>query len=212
MRREGRERIEDYLRNMPVRKVQLGAGPNFLDGWLNTDYEPTVAGLVFLDVTREFPLPSGCLDFNFSEHLIEHVSHQSALFMLNEAFRTLRPGGTIRVATPNLQNFLSLFGTSDSLHAKRYVEWSVEMNQFPQHGTTACFVLNNMLRAWGHQFIYDPATLESTLRKAGFSDIVLCGVGESRHPELRDLESHGLIIGEENNLFETMVLEGTRPI
>lgn len=202
--------IEQYLRSTPVRKLQLGSGPNLLEGWLNTDFEPCTAEVAFLDATKKFPLPSECLDFVFSEHLIEHVSHESALLMLAECFRTLRPGGVIRLATPNLQNFLRLFEANPLPDRVHYVQWAIKRNRLPQYPAAACFVLNNMFRNWGHQFLYDPVTLESTLRRAGFAEVKTCSVGESPHPELHNIESHGRRIGEDSNRFETMVLEAMR--
>ena len=36
------EIIRDYLKAHSIRKLQLGAGGNDAEGWLNTDIEPTV--------------------------------------------------------------------------------------------------------------------------------------------------------------------------
>ena len=33
--------VNEYIAAHPVRKLQIGAGPNSLKGWLNTDIEPS---------------------------------------------------------------------------------------------------------------------------------------------------------------------------
>jgi hypothetical protein len=53
-----------------------------------------------------------------------------------------------------------------------------------------CFNLNKAFRGWGHQFLYNAAALEATLREAGFALIERSAYGESAHPELRSLEKH----------------------
>ena len=60
-------RIDQYIRNNPVRKLQIGAGENSKPGWLNTDIEP-LAGQAYLDAGRPFPLPdrSSAISKNFT--------------------------------------------------------------------------------------------------------------------------------------------------
>ena len=66
------------------------------------------------------------------------------------------------------------------------------------------------MRAWGHRFVYDFPTLQSTMEAAGWREIRSCVPGESDDLHLRNLESHGITIGHSNNLFETMVAEGRK--
>jgi hypothetical protein len=46
--------IKRYLASTEVRKLQIGAGPNDLPGWLNTDIMPEKEQ-AFLDATKPFP-------------------------------------------------------------------------------------------------------------------------------------------------------------
>jgi predicted SAM-dependent methyltransferase len=54
---------------------------------------------------------------------------------------------------------------------------------------TPCEMLNEQMRLWGHQFLYDEAELTDLLRACGFTRIERVEHGESREPELRGLES-----------------------
>lgn len=68
------------------------------------------------------------------------------------------------------------------------------------------------MRGWGHQFIYDFATLRATLEAVGFCDVVGCAVHDSPEPGLARLEGHGFDDGNEHfTRFETLVVEARQP-
>jgi hypothetical protein len=50
--------------------------------------------------------------------------------------------------------------------------------------------LNRAFHGWGHQFLYNRATLEAALRGAGFANVMFCRYGQSDRPELAGLERH----------------------
>ena len=211
-------RIRDYLAAHTVRKLQIGAGPNEFDGWLNADYSPRSRSAIFMDATQPFPLPSGSFDFIFSEHMIEHVPFEQGQKMIAESFRVLKPGGTIRIATPNLEKVAALETAGPTEAQLRYVRWAIEHHveyaprddSGAESGYRPSYVINNFFWGFGHYFVYDPASLGGALRRAGFVNVRSFMPGESDVPELRGLETHARLIGEEFNLFETMVLQATK--
>ena len=205
--RAQRDLIAAFLRTAP-RRLHLGAGPNVLPGWLNTDLDARpAAGVARLDATKPFPLPDGCCDVVFCEHLIEHLSFADGGHCLRECRRVLRRGGVVRVATPNLRRIAGL--------AVGEAQWYLNeaaphlARNYPGVPPLAAVVVNNFFRDWGHQFIYDAESLSYALESAGFADVRECAVGESEHPELRGVEHHGVLIGDRMNRFETLVLEAT---
>jgi SAM-dependent methyltransferase len=197
-----RRQIDRYLAAHPERKLQLGAGGHPVEGWLNTDLHdygrPTE--LVYLDVRKPFPLPDASFDFVYSEHMLEHLTYDEGQRCLRESLRVLRPGGTIRIATPSLERIAGLYDAGD-LEA-RYVRWAVETLDPEVDAPLPGVVVNNFFHSWGHRFVYDPQTLRHALRQAGFVDIEERPVGE--------LEHH-LAEAPEFNEYETVVLEGRRP-
>jgi predicted SAM-dependent methyltransferase len=192
--------------------LQIGAGPNILEGWLNSDQYPTSRGVVFLNATKPFPFEDCTFDYILSEHQIEHLTYKQGLFMLGECYRVLKPGGKMRVATPDLQTLIGLYAPERSDLQQRYIRWITD-KFLPQIGIySECFVINSAFRDHGHQFIYDHATLESAMEEVGFVDIARYAPGESDDETLRGIESHGKSAGNEDmNRFETMVLEAKRP-
>jgi SAM-dependent methyltransferase len=212
------ESIRRYLETHAVRKLQIGAGPNALDGWLNADFTPRRQADIFMDATRPFPLPANSFDFIFSEHMIEHVPFAAGRRMIAECYRVLKPGGRIRIATPNLEQIAGLRTPIPSAEQRRYVSWAVANHVSGALETDRrdniyrpAYVINNFFWEFGHYFVYDLETLVATLSAAGFLDAVVCAPGESAVRELHGLETHGTLIGEEYNRFETMVVEARKP-
>lgn len=199
-RRQRGKLIREYLAQNEQRKLQLGAAENVLPGWLNTDLHgygrPDV---VYLDVRKPFPLPDASFDFVYSEHMIEHLSYTEGQHCLRESLRVLRPGGTVRVATPSLERLAALYDDGDV--ARRYVHWAVENLEPDVAAPLPGVVINNFFRSWGHRFLYDPATLRHALLATGFVEVVEKPVGA--------LERH-LAETPEFNELETFVLEATR--
>jgi predicted SAM-dependent methyltransferase len=202
-----RRLVEEHLRG-PVGKLHIGCGGYLLAGWLNADAEPVSAEVLRLDATQPFALPDDRFEYVFSEHMIEHVSYGEGLSMLRECRRVLRPGGRIRISTPDLAFLIELYRRDPSELQSRYMEWSARQYPEVRSGDPA-FVINNFVRDWGHRFIYDEASLRRSLTEAGFSSLRRCQLQESADPALRNLENEGRMPPSFLRL-ETMTIEGEK--
>jgi hypothetical protein len=91
-----------------------------------------------------------------------------------------------------------------------YIRWATD--QFIPWAPIAdrAFVVNNFVRDWGHQFIYDDATLSVTLRGIGFVDVVRQKLLESNVEALRGLENETRMPRGFLSL-ETLTLEASKP-
>jgi predicted SAM-dependent methyltransferase len=198
-----------YFESHRIRKLQVAAGGNSLDGWLNTDLQPSL-GVLFLDAGKPFPFNAGSFDYVFSEHFIEHLDYLQGLHFLRECYRVLKPGGKIRISTPDLSFLIQLYHEPDSEAHQEYVRWSIKECCLHADVPFEAFVINNFFHDWGHQFIYDYRTLEHALQRAGFVHPKRLAVGCSDDENLRDIERHGQWIPPEHNQLESMVVEAEK--
>jgi predicted SAM-dependent methyltransferase len=203
--------LDIYLQSHSVPKLLLGAGTIALEGWFNTDLNPKLKTIYYMDAASPFPIDNSVFEYVFSEHLIEHLTRQQGSLMLKECFRVLKPGGKIRVATPNLEVLLGLYHDQANPLAQEYIKWITDKSiRLPVYKPS--IVINNAFYNWGHQFLYDRELLEMALREAGFINIQQYAPLSSDDSNLRNLEIHGIAANNQQmNNFETMVLEAVRP-
>jgi predicted SAM-dependent methyltransferase len=197
-----------YLAAAPSPKLHLGCGQHVLKGWLNADLYPLASGVLHVDASRRFPFCTATFDRIYSEHLIEHLTYMQGRGMLDECFRVLKPGGRIRISTPDLMFLTDLLSQERTELQERYVDWmsrQVEGDVAPN----GVVVLNHFVRSWGHRFIYDAGVLSEALSCAGFSAIVRCEVGKSADPAFQGLENE-VRMPEGFLALESMVFEAQR--
>lgn len=203
--------IEDYLRKSKTAKLHIGAGPNQLREWLNTDLTPRTENAIFLDATEPFPFQNATFDYIYTEHLIEHISYSEGQEMLKECFRILKPGGKLRIATPDFDVFMGLGCEGKNEEQARYIEWYRQKYLQQLDVRPDIYIINSIFHNWGHQFVYDKDSLERSMTKAGFKKVTRCLPGKSDDSVFFGIEHHGKAIGSESaNRFETMVLEAVK--
>lgn len=206
------EKINEYLLSNLTRKLHLGAGPNILPDWLNTDIAPQSQDVVALDLSKPLPFEDETFDYVASEHFIEHMTLADGIRLLGECFRILKKGGKVRVATPDITRLLALYTAEPSELQKNYVDWINRTFLAGITGYNPTVILNNMFYNWGHRFIYDQNLLALIMTKAGFAELAIQPVGESPDPNFAGIEKHGHLVGaSEFNAYETIAVEGRKP-
>jgi len=133
--------------------------------------------------------------------------------MLAECHRVLKPGGRIRIATPDLERIVSLHGAHGDDARARYVRWCTDAFLPHADAYRPAFVINQLFRGWGHRFLYDEETLAASLATAGFAEPTRHAYGQSGDPSLAGIETHGSDQpDDEPFVFEALVVEAERPI
>ncbi len=174
--------------NVDHKKLHLGCGTNLIPGWVNVDLSKS-RGVTPWDLTKPFPIESGSIDYIYSEHFIEHITREQAKELLFECYRVLRVGGVFRISTPDLKKLVNEY-LSGNLS-----EWS-DLGWNP---ASPCALINEGMRLWDHQFLYDVEELTGLIKDCGFSHIEQVAWRDSGHAELKGLECrpfHGDLILE----------------
>ena len=198
-----RRTIEAHLAQTEEPRLYIGAGPMRLHGWLNSDL---IAGDVFLDLGRPLPLPDECLAYMFGEHVIGSLSEAAGAALLREAHRVLRPGGVLRLTTPDLAKLIALYRDENPVVSRQeFTRFLGEITDKP--GRRPAQMLNDLLRLWGIRYTYDEEDLVAKLRDAGFAEVQRVEAGASEHAALSGIERHGEAWV---NRSESLCVEATR--
>jgi len=170
-------------------KLNLGCGAHPFQGWQNIDLIDH-PGVIKHDLSKGLPkdfLPNS-VDYIYTEHFIEHITRQEASNLLIHCYLRLRPGGKLRISTPDLETVVG-----DYMDGKidRWLPTWAPYNK--------CQMLNQGLREWGHQYVYDFEDLVDLLNSTGFTISYKVKHKSSSYEQLRGLEVrpyHGDLIME----------------
>lgn len=162
-------------------RVNYGCGGNIIDGWLNLDRFPSEAkGYMCTDLLDTHPFEDGSVFFGFSEDVLEHLSQAESIFFLSEIYRSLAPGGVMRLSFPGLEGVLRKHYTP--VNGRRIQEGEIEAYAF-----------------WDHIHFYSEDELLTVAKHLGFSVVKFFEFGDSDYPELKNMETRRHQIGLNTN-------------
>jgi predicted SAM-dependent methyltransferase len=181
--------------------LDIGCGPNPSPEFINLDYLWRPGVDLCWDLAHGLPLATDSLAGIFSEHCIEHVPLDVADALLAECFRVLRPGGSLRLVTPDAERYLvgyaALRGDPDG-------EALPKAHQDTYHGVyTPAMSVNRVFGQFGHRFIWDFETFEVLLQRHGFVEVRRASFGTGRDPKL--------VLDTERRVPGSLYVEAVKP-
>jgi predicted SAM-dependent methyltransferase len=201
-------------------KLNLGCGSLRPIGWTNTDsslnaniqkipligkqiakifnpIEYESENFIYMNLNKRWSYENDSVDVVYASHLFEHLTLNSTDVFLKEAYRTLKPGGVIRIVVTDLykicKKYISEFennnfeGTSTD-----FIMWAINMHHEGQYGNPR-FIKKIFLEWQGyphqHKFMYDDKSLSNKLTQFGFKNLKSLSYGISDLiPEIKDVE------------------------
>lgn len=133
--------------------LDVGCGPNVNSTKINLDYEWRPGIDICCDITAGLPLPDQYVAGVFSEHCLEHISFDAALFVLREFYRVLKAGAYVRIIVPDLEIYVEryeLFRKTGEC-SMPYASGDVRADGI----YSPALSMNRIFRSHGHQFTYD---------------------------------------------------------
>lgn len=179
-------------------KLNIGCGVSGIAGWCNIDNSPTVllsrfplARQLFrtpdwprdvhrINVLRGLPFPDASVTCIYSSHLLQGLTHEESLVLLEECFRVLRSGGVLRVVVPDLELVVKNYLADRDPQAS---------HKFMRRLNPPTSALRDLLRK-GRRYaqMFDARSLTRLFIDAGFSCPEVSAFKESRIPEIAALE------------------------
>jgi predicted SAM-dependent methyltransferase len=152
-------------------KLNLGCYlDQFYYGWTNVDILPLhkhaeYIGTKFMqyDIRLKIRELTDTVDCVVMSHVLEHLTRKEGVDVLKEIYRVLKPGGYLRISTPDLYEI-----------AQTYVHGTISdfgvFNASIEKSTDDALSFWNLIFG-GHKTIYDFSGVRQALQQAGFKDI-----------------------------------------
>jgi len=200
--------IQRYLASHAHPRINVGCGSNLIKDWLNVDLYPHF-GATRVDGASAWPFADGTFQACLCEHMIEHVPKRIGAELVSEVFRVLRPGGVLRVVTPDLGFFARCVQQPDPQVLQLYS--TAVQNLLGRDTMSVCDLVNEVFYNHGHRYIYSVDELATVLTRAGFSELRIGRGGEPFATDFKGVEGHPRLMGWEANRFEAMGIEARKP-
>ena len=90
--------------------LNVGCGDNTLENFINLDYFWSQKVDICLNITmKKYPIKDNSLKGIYTEHCVEHISLQHFEQNIKEFYRMLKPGGVLRIITPDGEIYLDIY-------------------------------------------------------------------------------------------------------
>jgi len=186
-------------------KIQFGSGGNILPGWTNLQESNG-------DITKTLPYGDESVDYILAEHVVEHVTHQEAWRFFKECQRVLKTDGVLRVVVPDLVKiFYNVSEDYKQLIAGQIDGWLRVAGIFTWHGgeVTHEDIVKSLIFCHGHKACWTEQLLIVFLEAQGFH-VKAKPYGKSHHSELNNVDGHWKVMGLDNCIRESSVVEAIK--
>ena len=101
--------------NQPLMEKRLhwGCGPITPYGWVNSDIWAFPGVDVVADVLEGLPFADNTFDLIVSIHVLPEIPYRDLDAALQELFRILKPGGTLRLSLPDMEKAVTAWQNRD---------------------------------------------------------------------------------------------------
>lgn len=98
--------------------------------WVNIDFQSPIEGVIEMNILNGLNFPDNYFDVVYSAQFIEHLTLQEAKSVFSEVLRVMKPGGILRIVTPDLEEmamsylkYLKRLGDSPERITKNKYDW-----------------------------------------------------------------------------------------
>lgn len=185
--------------------LHFGCGPVILRPrageecqWVNIDMFPQAGADLMCDyllLGDKFKYVDGI----YSCHSLEHLDYPTnAKRFFSEAFRLLKPNGTLRVVVPDLVRLIDAYrlGTTKNLY------WPYDGKYYYDDPESAAERFHFAVNGYEHKIVYDFHLLGAMFIRAGFVNVAMTPFNGSFVPELCNLDRFENI---------SIAMEGAKP-
>jgi predicted SAM-dependent methyltransferase len=138
------------------------------------EYTSIIQNNLFIhhDFRYGIPMPDNSAQYIYSSHFLEHLDRQYGRYLLKECWRVLSPGGTVRIAVPDLEHAWRMYLAGEKermLHDYFFIDGATGFSQ--------------------HRYLYDYEMLAGIFNEIGFVHSVRAQFRQGTVPDLDLLDN-----------------------
>lgn len=178
-----------------MKRLNWGCGDHLAPGWINSDVKEQPGVDLVADIRFGLPLESNSIDYAVGVHVLPEFPYPELVPTLEELRRVLKPGGTLRLALPDLRRGIDAYLREDDDYFK------VPADEVASRGGR--FVVQMLWYGYSRSLFTADFACE-LLERAGFRDVRECSFGAT---------ASGIpgIVELDNREDESLFVEGTAP-
>lgn len=190
-------------------KLNLGASPIWKKkGWHTLDHKLTEStNDAIAGDASSIKLPDESCDIVFCSHVFEHIPHLNLPLVLSEINRVLKPGGVLRILTPDLAKVAKAYVEKDEEFFRKAKDEDESLrvdlgyggmlvNFIVSPGQDTVLVdrgIKNFIGGYAHLYSYDYEMLQIMLTKLGYKS----RLAEFCSSEIKEMEEPLHVMGLE---------------
>lgn len=91
--------------------LNLGCGSHYSNNeeWTNIDFASAKTNVIGHNLLNKLPFLDNSFDLVYHSHVLEHFSKEDGAKFVAECMRVLKPGGTLRIAIPDLERMVKKY-------------------------------------------------------------------------------------------------------
>ncbi|MEM9364716.1 MAG: methyltransferase domain-containing protein [Planctomycetota bacterium] len=162
----------------------------------------------YVNLLKKLPFQDESVEAVYASHVWEHLYYCEAEHATAEVFRILSPGGTLRLAVPNLHDYVCDYMQSHGSQeaASRLNErLHFRANSRPRRAHQR--VYEALTDFHSHKFMYDVESLKRLLTQSGFEQVEQKNCMESEIPEISEIETESRV-----GPMRGFAVEGRKPV
>ena len=95
--------------NIKLLNLACGSKVSAQGNWTNIDFSSPIKGVMEMNILKRLNFPDNSFSVVYSAQFIEHLTLEQAENVLNEVNRVLKPGGVLRLVTPDLEELTNSY-------------------------------------------------------------------------------------------------------
>lgn len=108
---KGAKSVRSFSQDMTgtMNYLNLGCGNRFNPEWVNISFTSNSPYVKAHDLRKGIPYRDEQFEVVYHSHLLEHLSKEDGIKLMDECFRVLKHGGIIRVVVPDLESIALIY-------------------------------------------------------------------------------------------------------